>query len=82
MTAYSSQTVHRERVLQNHLIERLVAGEGYEQRFATTDFDRSLAMDRALVVRFIQHSQPEAWDKLVQHYAASAEDTLFTQLVT
>lgn len=80
MTAYSSQTVHRERVLQNHLIERLVAAEGYEQRVAATDFDRPLAMDRALVVRFIQQTQPEAWEKLVQHYATSAEDTLFTQL--
>lgn len=80
MTAYSSQTVHRERVLQNHLIERLVTAEGYEQRVAATDFDRALAMDRALVARFIQHTQREAWDKLVQHYTASAEDTLFTQL--
>ncbi|MFY9211640.1 MAG: type I restriction endonuclease, partial [Aestuariivita sp.] len=44
------------------------------------DYDRALAMDKALVLRFVRNTQPEAWDKLSQHYTASAEDVFFKQL--
>lgn len=37
-------------------------------------------MDRELVVRFLKSTQPEAWEKLEQHYTGSAEDVLFKQL--
>ena len=42
MTAHA-HSVHREQVLQDHLIEQLVTGEGYEHRDPTTDYDRALA---------------------------------------
>jgi len=80
MTTYTADSAHREKVLQNHLIDQLVSGEGYLRRDAKSDYDRALAMDRGLVVRFLKESQPEEWDKLVAHYSDSAEDTLFTQL--
>ena len=80
MNTYSSDSVHREKVLQNHLIDQLITNEDYLRRDAKTDYDRALAMDRELVVRFLRESQPEEWDKLVAHYSDSAEDTLFTQL--
>ncbi len=41
-------------MLQDHLIDQLVAGEGYERRDPKADYDRALAMDRALVLRFVQ----------------------------
>jgi len=80
MTTYTSDSAHREKVLQDHFIDQLVSGEGYLRRDAKTDYDRALAMDRALVVRFLKESQPEEWEKLTAHYSDSAEDTLFTQL--
>ena len=67
-------------MIQEHLIQQLVAGEGYEHRTAEGHYDVALAMDRELVLRFIQVSQPEAWQKLAQHYNDSAEETFFTQL--
>lgn len=76
----SSHSLHKEKVLQDHLIAELVDGAGYVRRIASSDYDRALAMDRALVLDFIQSTQPEAWKKLSQHYAASAEDVLFKQL--
>ncbi|WP_299550867.1 type I restriction endonuclease [uncultured Tateyamaria sp.] len=76
----SSHSLHKEKVLQDHLIAELVDGAGYVRREASSDYDRALAMDRALVLDFIQSTQPEAWKKLSQHYAASAEDVLFKQL--
>jgi len=76
----SAHNLHKEQVLQDHLIDRLVSGEGYERRDATADYDRGLAIDKALVLRFVQETQAYEWDKLVSHYTASAEDTFFKQL--
>jgi type I restriction enzyme R subunit len=80
MIAHALHSVHKEQVLQDHLIEQLVKGEGYELRNAKADYDRTLAMDRALVLRFVQDTQREEWNKLGSHYTASAEETFFTQL--
>ena len=76
----SAHSIHKEKVLQDHLIAELVRGEGYERRDPKTDYDRALAMDKTLVLRFVQDTQPEAWEKLSQHYTASAEDVFFKQL--
>ena len=37
-------------------------------------------MDKELLVRFLSDTQPAEWQKLVQHYQDSAEDTLVKQL--
>lgn len=76
----SAHSLHKEKVLQDHLIAELQRNEGYERRDPKVDYDRTLAMDRTLVLRFIQSTQPEAWEKLTQHYTASAEDVFFKQL--
>ncbi|MCG8046526.1 MAG: DEAD/DEAH box helicase family protein [Candidatus Thiodiazotropha taylori] len=76
----SAHNVHKEQVLQDHLIDQLVTGEDYVRRNATTDYDRSVAMDKELVLRFLQDTQSEEWEKLTAHYTGAAEDTLFTQL--
>lgn len=76
----STHSIHKEKVLQDHLIDELVTGAGYERRDPKGDYDRALAMDKALVLRFVRDTQPEAWEKLFQHYTASAEDVFFKQL--
>jgi type I restriction enzyme, R subunit len=76
----SAHNLHKEQVLQDHLIDQLVRGEGYQQRDPVTDYDRPLAVDKALVLRFVQDTQPDEWDKLTNHYTASAEETFFKQL--
>lgn len=80
MSTTHATSAHKEKVVQDHLVSQLVAGQGYLRRDPKADYDRALAMDRALVLRFLQDTQPEEWAKLVTHYATSAEDTLFTQL--
>lgn len=76
----SAHNLHKEQVLQDHLIDQLVSGEGYERRDPLADYDRALAMDKALVLRFVQETQADEWDKLTAHYTASAEDTFVKQL--
>jgi len=80
MTAHTAYDVHKEKVLQEHLIQQLVAGEGYERRIAEVHYDAALAMDRELVLRFIRETQASSWEKLSQHYTASAEEVFFKQL--
>lgn len=80
MNTLAAENIHTEKVLQEHLISELVNGQGYERRDARTDFDKKLAMDPALVLRFVQGTQAQEWRKLVQHYADTAEKTFFARL--
>ncbi|MCY4218065.1 MAG: DEAD/DEAH box helicase family protein, partial [Gammaproteobacteria bacterium] len=76
----SASKLHKEKTLQDHLAGRLASGEGYLPRNSSTDYDRPLAMDKELVLRFVQTAQQDAWDKLVAHYTTSAETTFFKEL--
>ncbi|MDE0694506.1 MAG: DEAD/DEAH box helicase family protein [Boseongicola sp.] len=80
MTTHEAHGVHKEKTFQEHLVAELERGECYERRDPNADYNRALAMDKALVLRFVQDTQPDAWDRLTQHYATSAEDTFFKQL--
>jgi type I restriction enzyme R subunit len=77
---FSEETVKRELVLQAVMIEALREEQGYRERIAENHYDQALAMDRGLVLEFVQSTQREEWDKLAAHYSASAEETFFTQL--
>lgn len=76
---HSSDTVHREIVLEDHLVAQLVRAQGYIER-SPEDFDRDRAMDKELVLRFVQQTQSEEWKKLEAQYAGSAEPEFFKQL--
>jgi type I restriction enzyme R subunit len=80
MTVHSLHGLHKERVLQDQLVDQLVAGEGYDLRNSSKEYDRALAMDKAFVLRFVWDTQAEEWSRLSAHYAAAAQDTFFTQL--
>ncbi|MGY4227831.1 type I restriction enzyme R subunit [Bradyrhizobium sp. USDA 4503] len=79
MTAHAAQNVHRELVLEEHLVDHLVAKQGYIGRLPQ-DYDRGLAMDRELVLRFVKETQRDEWQKLEAQYAAAAETEFFKQL--
>lgn len=76
---YSADKIHRENVVQYHLIDQLVNNQEYRQR-STEDYDRTLALDKALVMEFIKGTQPDEWKRLEEHYTAAAETEFFKQL--
>ncbi len=76
---YTVHNIHHEAVLEEHLVQQLVEKQGYIQR-RPEDYDRKLALDKELVVRFLRQTQPEEWDKLVSQYQGQAEKQLFVQL--
>jgi len=78
-TGHAAEYIHREAVLEEHLVAQLVGQQGYIQR-QPEDYDRALALDRELVLRFVKETQPDQWVKLEAHYSTSAEDQFFNQL--
>ena len=80
MTTHTARAAHREVALHQHLIDALIAGEGYVGRDPRVHYDRALAMDTGLLVGFLKSTQADAWERLAAHYAASAESALFAQL--
>ena len=75
----SGASVHREVVLEDHMFRALVDTQGYIAR-NSRDYDRDLALDREIVLRFVRQTQAEAWEKLEAQYAGSAEAEFFKQL--
>ena len=76
---FNERTVAYEAVSEAHLAEQLVRQQGYVFR-EPEHFDRELALDKELVVRFLKATQPDEWCKLEAQYAAIAERELFKQL--
>jgi len=76
---FSENDIHRENVLQRVMTEALHRDQSYQIRHADA-YDRKRALDVGLVVQFLRTTQQDAWKKLEEHYAGSAEETLLTQL--
>ena len=79
MNKHFPDSVHKERALQEHFVAQLVVGQGYEE-YSPDHYDRKLAMDRELVLRFVKTTRPDEWAKLEAHYTASAEAEFFKNL--
>ena len=80
MTArHSATTIHRETVLEQHVVEHLVAQHGYEEG-TPENYDRPHALDRTLVLRFVKETQADEWAKLEAQYTTAAEAEFFKQL--
>jgi type I restriction enzyme, R subunit len=76
---HAASSAHKEIVLEQHLVSQLIQGQGYIER-SPEDFDRPLALDKALLLRFVHETQAQEWQKLEAQYAASAEAEFFKQL--
>mgnify|MGYP000460617530 FL=1 len=70
-----------EKEYQHYIMDELVK-HGYVIRNAKTDYDRSFAMDRGMLFKFLQNTQPEAMDALTKIYKDKTEDTVISFLNT
>ena len=76
---HAASSAHKEIVLEQHLVSQLVQGHGYVER-SPEDYDRPLALDKALLLRFVRETQAQEWQKLEAQYASSVEPEFFKQL--
>lgn len=79
MSQHSIQNIHKEHVLEAHLVGRLIADHGYVER-GSDRYDRKLALDPDLAIEFVRTTQADEWAKLEKHYVGSAEAEFSKQL--
>jgi type I restriction enzyme R subunit len=68
-----------EKSMESHIEEYLVKNHGYIKR-SSSNYERSLCMDREKVIGFILTTQPEKWDKLKQQHGESVSDMFLKRL--
>lgn len=76
---HKAANVHLEDVLEQHMVEELVAKQRYRLR-TNAEYNRDIALDPALTIEFVKATQPDAWTKLESHYGTSAEKEFLTQV--
>ena len=79
--AFSAAKLHREEVVEAHLVDRLVTLQGWRER-APEDYDRKLALDPDMVVEFVRATQADAWARLEAQYPGRAREELLRNLVS
>ncbi|RLJ77386.1 type I restriction endonuclease subunit R [Pedobacter alluvionis] len=79
MSTFSNLSIHKEIVLEQILTDNLVNNQGYVLR-DSGDFDKFLALDKDLVLKFIKHTQIIEWQRLEKQYSTASEAEFFKQL--
>jgi type I restriction enzyme, R subunit len=72
-----SQTT--EKAFEDAIVNYLSNGGGY-QLGDPASFSRELALDKAVLLQFIQASQPQAWQKLSQIHGLTVESKFIQRL--
>ena len=67
----AASSAHKEIVLEDHLVSQLVTQQKYIDRTPPSPvdqdkvYDRALALDKDLMLRFIHSTQKEEWHRLL-----------------
>ena len=65
-----------ERDYQRYIIDYLIDNNGYIERKCKTNYDRTTAMDRELLFRFLDTTQPDTMVALRKIYNGQTEETI------
>ena len=72
--------LHTERALEDAIETQLIEHGGYEKG-DPAEYDRELALFPKTVIRFIQSSQPDEWNRLVGFFGHDTEKEVIKRLV-
>ena len=76
---HAASKAHQEHVLESHMVDTLVARQGYAER-PPEAFDRRRALDVETVVGWVRRTQAAQWARLEEQYAGTAEAEFLKQL--
>ncbi|WP_242840141.1 type I restriction endonuclease subunit R [Oribacterium sp. FC2011] len=83
VSAYAERLMHgsilSEKEYQHFIMERLEKDNGYVVRKATS-YDRLFAVDREMLFKFLNDTQPEQMDALRKIYKSDLEDTIVSYI--
>lgn len=72
----SVKIIGTERDYQRYIIDYLIDNNGYIERKCKTNYDRTTAMDRELLFRFLDTTQPDTMAALRKIYNGQTEETI------
>jgi len=72
--------IHLEKVFEEHIVSCLTSQQGYVERACASDYDVARALDPELLFRFLQSTQPKAWQVLRDHYSDQGEAEVLKRL--
>ena len=75
----NTKTNTKESGFEEFIEHELVGLHGYRSRPASS-YNKTLCMDEELVLEFIQNTQKESWEKLVEQYGEDAHDRFLARL--
>ena len=70
------KNIGTERDYQRYIIDYLIDNNGYIERKCKTNYDRTTAMDRELLFRFLDTTQPDTMAALRKIYNGQTEETI------
>ncbi len=80
MQSHSRTNIHKEEVFEEHIVNCLVNEQNYLERECNANYDSALALDKELLFKFLQQTQPENWQNLLDNYKDSAKSELLKRL--
>ncbi|MCW3784185.1 type I restriction endonuclease [Defluviimonas sp. CAU 1641] len=78
-TALSREKLHTEEAVEIHLVEQLVARQGWRER-PWSAYDRKTALDPEMIEEYVRTTQPDAWRRLCDQYPGKERETLLRQV--
>lgn len=70
----------RESGFEEHIEKCLMNQRGYLKRSARDHYDKTLCIDRELVLQFILKTQAHQWEVLMEHHGDAVEEKFFKRL--
>lgn len=71
--AISKVKLHTEEAFEQHFVDQLALTQGYIER-SDADYNPELALDKELLVKFIQQTQPESWGLMEGKFGSKVEE--------
>ena len=71
---------YKEIAFEDFIEQQLSERHGYRKRVSRTDYDKKLAMDGELALKFLRQSQPDKLDAHSERFGDDAEPKLLTRL--
>ena len=77
---HTTADIHQEKIFEEHIVACLTGEQGYIERDCPSHYDVAHALDTELLFRFLETTQPDAWQTLEEHYSAQAEAEVLKRL--
>lgn len=69
----SQDKLHKEEAFEIHMVEQLIAQQGYVERDPAKHYNRDLALDTETLLEFIKETQAQNWERFAKRIGNTAD---------